>query len=509
MREPIERLRKKVAQKEDLILFDEAAQCLANGAYRAAYIVTWITIAESIRGKFKVMALRDDEIQRLIKKIEDMETQEKPTDTVLLNSALKFGLINGDEHLKLSQIRTLRGVYAHPLGSAPKPEEVLAALVIAVDAVLSKPPMLRFGYVDQLTSALFEDRHYLDDIQEKVQAFAGTVLPRIHFEVWPYLLKSIASRLEAIIDDPDLALFSRRGLEFAKAFFERAEPDLKAEEWNSLRVIQDYPTAMSLILIHPPLWLRLPDQAQDMVIGHLLEPVINGTVCLPTAQHLICVRILRDKGLLSQRHLSRFSKAIASASYLELIAAEIPLAEYAQRIINDLRSHTWPIQNPAADALALAGPDQCGRLGVQVQETLGRNILQAADGNAYSAGRLLASLGERENEWPESFVKGVLFEALVNEEGELRFKQRCFTRALVATLALPDQRSCMIIGEAAKAVKKSKPKYGWIAKSDSEKMQDAISQAHSTATTKEQRRALRKLATAIGNAAKKFVDLPF
>lgn len=505
----IRQLREKVVQEQDLILFDEAALCLANGAYRAAYIVVWITIAESIRGKFKVMALRDDEIQRLVRKIEDMEIQEKPTDMVLLNSALKFGFVNKDEHLKLGQIRTLRGVYAHPLGSAPKPEEVLAALVVAVDTILSKPPMLRFGYADQLVSALFGDRHYLEDIPEKVQTFAGTALPRIHFEVWPYLLRSIASRLEATIDDPDMALFSRRGLEFAKAFFERAEPDLKAEEWNLLRLIQDYPTAMSLILSHPPLWLRLADQAQDMVIGHLLEPVINGVVCLPTAQGLGYVRVLRDKNLLSQFHVSHFLRAVASASYTAVVEAGIPLSEYAQRIIDDLRSHTWSTQNLAADALALVGPEQCAHLSSEIQETLGRNILQAADGESHSAGRLLVSLGEKKNEWPESFVKGVLFETLVNEGGELRFKKRCFAKALAAALALPDEESCTIIGEAAKVVKKSKPKCGWIAENDSEEIQDAISRARLVTTTKEQRQVLAKLSTAIKSTTTKFGDLSF
>lgn len=106
-------------------------------------------------------------------------------------------------------------------------------------------------------------------------------------------------------------------------------------------------------------------------------------------------------------------------------------------------------------------------------------------------------------------MKGVLFETLVNEGGELRFKKRCFAKALAAALALPDEESCTIIGEAAKVVKKSKPKCGWIAENDSEEIQDAISRARLVTTTKEQRQVLAKLSTAIKSTTTKFGDLSF
>lgn len=47
----IDNLRKEIIKKEDEILFNEAAGCFLSGYQRASYILSWLSIIESLKRK--------------------------------------------------------------------------------------------------------------------------------------------------------------------------------------------------------------------------------------------------------------------------------------------------------------------------------------------------------------------------------------------------------------------------------------------------------------------------
>ena len=71
----------------------------------------------------------------------------------------KYGLIDKPQYAKLDHIKTMRGVYAHPTGAAPSEEEVLAAMVIAVDSI---EPSSLTGKVDLIAAQGNEDPLLVD-----------------------------------------------------------------------------------------------------------------------------------------------------------------------------------------------------------------------------------------------------------------------------------------------------------------------------------------------------------
>ncbi|MHB9091106.1 MAG: hypothetical protein ACYC7H_06775, partial [Chloroflexota bacterium] len=61
---PLSRFLEEVASPEDKILFQEAVDAAAGGAYRAAYIMTWLSCAESLKRRFSELATRDNTAQK-------------------------------------------------------------------------------------------------------------------------------------------------------------------------------------------------------------------------------------------------------------------------------------------------------------------------------------------------------------------------------------------------------------------------------------------------------------
>lgn len=171
------------------------------------------------------------------------------------------------------------------------------------------------------------------------------------------------------------------------------------------------------------------------------------------------VRQSRLADCLSKRQRDRVNACTERAPYHVLRVAGIHLKDYAQRIIQDLASHNWHKQNPACDALLDAGRKECSRLSKGIQEQLGRNILQAADGTATHEENFIVQIIQSKEVWARTFVEGVILETLVNEKLEFRFKGRHFGGAIAITSQHPKSNEIfnLVIGQ----VKKSKPKYNW------------------------------------------------
>lgn len=452
-------LRNKILDEADRVIFDEAVRCLSAEALRAAHIMTWISVAESLKRKFTVMGQRDAEMGRILGKIKELERQDRPIDKFLLTKAQEFGVIADEEARKLEHVREMRNIYAHPSEAGPSKEEVVAALVISVNAVLSKPTLLRHGYVTGLMTSLFEDRHFLDDAPERIRDYAAGVARRIHPDVLPFFFQEGAERIEQVADDPESALYLRRGLEVGEAILDEVKPILSDEKWSIIGLIQRYPRACALLFSTRTAWQTLPDQARDMVLGNLVEPVKGTAILPPTSVGLRKARDLATAGLLTGRQLQRIRQATSRCSYGVLKEADVPLSEYAHRLTEDLSSHNWYIQNPAAEALRNVGAQQAALLGLETQEQLGRNVFQAADGTAVAAVTLILSIVRGTEVWPRAFVEGLLLEGLVNDDGKFRLKQRHLANAL--KIALAHSEATEIFRRICEQVSLSDPKWGW------------------------------------------------
>jgi hypothetical protein len=87
-----------------------------------------------------------------------------------------------------------------------------------------------------------------------------------------------------------------------------------------------------------------------------------------------------------------------------------------------MRSHNRIRQNQACRALSNLGPSWCAQLPEPVQEQLGRNVLQSAEGDAKDASWLLTRVSFAVDEWPQRFLYGIAVECVVHEHGKLRLK---------------------------------------------------------------------------------------
>lgn len=458
-------LRQKIIEEHDTILFDESIACYKGNALRAAFITNWINIAESLKFKFYDMAQRDHEINRkVISKIEDLEQKERPTDSLLIKSADELGLITKEQKLKLEHLKTMRGVYAHPLRKEPTKKEVELAIEFGVDIVLSQPALLKHAFVRDLSTSIFENHHFLDDNEEKVRMAAQNTLNHINPIVYPYFFDLLIKKSDRVYGELTKEIFIKRGQVFLECLLHKSIEGFSSTEWKLVEMLHDYPLIVSDIFIQDKFWSMIEEDIQDSIIGYLIEPVQAGVVKAPSQENISKVLDLYHLDMLTTRHIERLKIAAEKCSLYKRMLSEIPLEWYQEELISELKSSNWYSQNAVIEVLEGLGPERINSLDRGYLIELGRNVLQAADGNAMTAIDFVATLSRNTDEWSSSFIEGIFLETFINHKNQIRFKRY----PLLGLKAISDLRRAerkIIIENAITLLDESIPK-SWVSEDE-------------------------------------------
>jgi len=502
------KLRTRILNELDTKLYDEAIKCLEVKAYRMAYIASWICIAESLKNKFKIMAQKDPVVDRIVQDIEDLEQKHNPPDRFILDKAKELGILDDIVFQQIEPIYKMRNLYAHPYHVAPSRDEVVSAFRIVVDKILSVPPLFRKPYIDNLLENLSNNRNFLDDLEEKVNHFAGEVIFRISPDLYPYLIKGLFYRLDEVIDDPDKYIFLRRLVWFTRTCIHQIKPDFSNPEWRLEAKFNDFPQAVSLVFAIPELWSHIPGKIQDSIVSYLLYPEKEGKIVMPTIWETKLVFKLAKNKKLSKRQNERFNKRLDGFTPDKLIEIGIPIESCIEDIKNRFIDYNYYIQNPAADAIKLAGYNGIRDLKNGDLECLGRNVLQSAEGGARSSISLINDILRSDHKWPKSFVKGILFECFVNEKYQFRCKNSCLKEAILLTIRNCESESLGIFKSLVKEINKSNT-IDSLSDNDVEESMQEI-EASLEMLTPEERRAYSQILSGLkGAVSEKQPFLPF
>ena len=440
----------QVVSAEDCVLLREADSSLSGGANRMAYVAVWLACAESIKRKFKELSSSDAQAGKISGEVVRKEGLQQSVDKYLLDQAKDYGLIGDSEHATLAHIYAMRCVYGHPYEQSPSPEVVVAAASEVVRLVLSRPTLLRHAYLNRQLEAVFTDRNFLDDDQGEVDEFAELVHrrsdPSLHLWFSRKLIEQLAPMRNNILQ---LAL-QRRATWFTQGFIRRALPQV-SNSWNLVEELSKHREAVVDVMVHPEIFRELEDHPRGIIVRTIAGDKSR-------ARALRRLSRLSDASLLAGDLAARYTTLMESADASALQAAGFAADVVVPKIVDGLKSRNWYSQNPAVNALRDAGPAAVATLPPAVQVDLGRNLLQAAEGDAVQAKAFVASLTEPEPVWPPSVIEGVVSECFVNEDGQVRFKREALDAAVRALVNVPPLERGPIVSRIADAIASGTPK---------------------------------------------------
>ena len=97
------KLKAQIVEPDDKVLFEEASQCFLNGQLRAAFIMTWISIIESLKRKIFILSnLGDTRATKAIQKIEAAENDKLSADKLIFEESKFCGIIDNADYSKVA-----------------------------------------------------------------------------------------------------------------------------------------------------------------------------------------------------------------------------------------------------------------------------------------------------------------------------------------------------------------------------------------------------------------------
>ena len=251
----------RILEEEDKPLFEDAVKAAIAGAMRGAYVLIWLSCAESLKRRFREAQKRDGSAGKIYGNIKELEKQHKPIDKFVLDKALDYGFLSDSAHNVLNHIYEMRCVYGHPYEEEPSEEQNTHAAESVVRLVLAQPLKLSHGFATQILIKMLEDQNYLDDTIKAVSGFAKDILTRIDEQIYDWFLKKIWIELEKIADDPTMMLFFKRGKRFSQTLIEVSTTELfNDDQWHDL--VSQFPNTALRVLSKSSLFKGIGHRAQ-------------------------------------------------------------------------------------------------------------------------------------------------------------------------------------------------------------------------------------------------------
>jgi len=442
---------KQVIDDQDQVLVEESINAANAGVLRGAYILVWLSCAESLKRRFRAVRSHDATAARVSGEVERKEAAHNSIDQFLLKESKDYGFIDDAGFTRLNHIYEMRCVYGHPYERHPKEEDLVAAAAAVTELVLSQPVRLRHGYLTEQVRLLTQERAFLDDVSEPVAEYAKEVLGRMDDSLLEWFIEKLWITAEALVPDKSMAIFVRRVSWFCSELL-AAAPATMREKWDVPTALTRSPVMGSSSMADERVFKHDTAHVQDIVVGNLVEHAKKDSRSLRHLQELA------DAGALNERQIIRFQEAVDSLPLKVMADVGIKLKYYAARIITDLKSHNWYTQNPSLEVLKNAGAASIGELDEAIQERLGNNVLQSAEGGAGSSRSFMGEIADSKSPWPGAFIRGIVAECFVNDENRIRFKSGKADDALRSLKVLPMSVRIEIVRVIVERLESGKPK---------------------------------------------------
>lgn len=442
----------KISNEEDKILFEECLKIVECGQYRAAYVLIWIACVESIIRRFKDIMQFDNEAGKLYGKITKIEEGRQATDKNVISYAKKYGFIDDIEHTKLLNIYQLRCIFVHPYNQSPSKEELDAAISNVVDIVLAKPLLLTKGYISRELEKLTTKKEYIGDYYDAIVSYAEEFYQKIDKTLFEYFIEKYWKALETFVYKPEQKIFLSRGMLITKYLLSKYGQDLiKANSFHEIVLANDF--VPLYVLTEPDLYNELNGRTQDTIVANAINSEQYKYYKIKLLEPLYINECL------SQENKTLVKNCLSILTIEDAERYNFSLFSVYEQIIAKLKSYNWYEQSPAIKFIRRRSISELYSLTEIQQEILGRNILQVANGNEKEANNYLDEIKNNPNNYPVSYIKGIIFEIFINEQNLIRYKEGKIKEIIEIIEKLSNESLETIINELLRLLENGNYKY--------------------------------------------------
>ena len=266
----INSLKDEICESDDKILFEEATNCFLGGQLRAAYIMTWLAIVESLKRKLSILSdMGDKNAVESVKKIEQSENSKHSSDKIILEESNKCGVLDNVDLGKAMFLYEQRCLFAHPYNLNPDIDEVKYIIGQATRITLCKELYYNKLYLNELILNIINKPFFLPSDVSQVRKYARNIISRTPEILHPYFFKSLLSIIGEVCKDDGKFQTLIKLRYFIIELIVNSTLQLEDKTWTFENKITYYRYESYIGLVHPETWLLLPERFKEMLFAYL------------------------------------------------------------------------------------------------------------------------------------------------------------------------------------------------------------------------------------------------
>jgi hypothetical protein len=424
----IENLRDQIIEEDDKILFNETAGCFLSEHYRASYILSWISIIESLKRKINLFSnLGDSRATEAVKEIEKAEEQKKSTDKLIYEEAKKCGILDNSNLSTINYLWEQRCLFAHPYQKQPESDEVKHIIRQSIKLVLGKELLYNKGYLSELSENVATKPFFLPNEIERVREFAIGTIARTPKDLHPFFFKTLLSKVGEVIQVPARSSELTKLRYYLIELFSKTDIPLTDPRWSLENRITKFPYECFLGFVHSDIWDKLPSRIKEMLMAY----VSNETESKRLINLKSIITTLITAGVLEDPLKDRYYSKLNGTDYNSSINFYGNNDAKFDRMVAELESWKYELQNTVIEHLKSEGmTDFLNSLGEKKQFYLGRLLSACAGGGHWKTQHYISSIKNGPNIVPNNLIAGLAFASFINRKDVFDLKKESVQEAV-------------------------------------------------------------------------------
>ena len=261
--------RASIASPEDLKIYDEIVEACNHNLLRAAYILAWVAIVESLKRKIYRLADDGDARSKILKeKIEENEKNSNSSDKCIFEGVTDADIVPKKYKSDLAYLWQKRCLYAHPYLHTPDEQDVCWILDKALEITLTQDLLYTGDMVDKFIGDELDTFHTIPTLKEEQADYIKRHLNLIKHEHYPKLFQKLFYHTRLCMDSHQGAKLGYM-LRFVKLFVEEKSPQLNEKPYRLKDGVAKYPNTMWYVAAIPAVWNVLDTVHKDGLFRYL------------------------------------------------------------------------------------------------------------------------------------------------------------------------------------------------------------------------------------------------
>lgn len=410
----IEDLRNQIIEEDDRILFNETAGCFLTYHYRAAYILSWITLIESLKRKIMLFSnLGDSRANDAVNRIEKAELQKLSTDRLIFEESNKCGIIDNADFSTINYLWEQRCLFTHPYNKQPEIEEVKHILGQTIKLVLGRQLFYNKDFLTELSDNIVTKPFFLPNEIERVREFAIITISRTPLDLHPFFFKTLLSKVGEVINLPEKFNELRKLRSYLIELLGNTTLTLSDQKWSIENRVTNFPYECFVGFVNQDIWKKLPERIKEMLIAFVINE--NDTKRLINLKAI--VHNLIANNVLEEKFKKDYYSKLATIDFNSAINFYGNSDSKYDRIIVELGSGQYEQQNTVIEYLKSEGAFEfLNSIDIEKQFYLGRLLKSCASGNHWKSQNYLSSIDKGLIIVPDNVKAGIAITSFINRQ---------------------------------------------------------------------------------------------